>query len=232
MNSFNFAYEGVDYTFYGEEKTHFMRDFRRNKTFYELPFLEYIKSLNLEGSYIDGGCFIGNHTIFFANHCKSTHIYSVDPDLYFNDLWEKNCETNLINKNKVVFLNYALMEKEGFIELNPSKTQPQLSCVDVKDTKVLDEGKLKATTLDILFTQLDLKEKIAFIKLDVEGCELSALMGAMALLKEHKPVIATEANTPQHRKDLEGFLGQFGYIIVKVFTTGMPMLVFKPKEGK
>jgi len=227
MNSFRFTYKDIDYTFYGEEKTHFMRDFRRNKTFYELPFLSYIESLDLEGSYIDGGCFVGNHTIFFANHCKSTHVYSIDPDLYFNELYEKNCATNLINKNKVVFLHYALMEKEGFIELNPSKTQPQLSCVDVKDIKVLDDGKIKATTIDKLFSQLDPKERISFIKLDIEGCELSALLGAMSLIQEHKPVIATEATTPQQRKDLEGFLGQFGYKVDRVFTTGIPMLVFR-----
>lgn len=224
---FNFTYDNIDYTFYGEEKNHFMRDFRRNKTFYELPFLEYIKSLNLEGSYIDGGCFIGNHTIFFANHCKSTHVYSVDPDLYFNDLWNKNCKTNLVNKNKVVFLHYALMEKEGFVELNPSKTQPQLSCVDVKDTEVLEEGNIKATTLDFLFSRTDPNEKIAFIKLDIEGCELQALKGATSIIEEYHPVIATEAHTKNHQASLKDFLGKFGYTMSQIFTTGIPMLVFR-----
>lgn len=227
MNSFSFTYEKVDYTFFGDQEMPFMRNITRLNTFYEIQFLDYIKSLELEGSYIDGGCFVGNHTIFFANHCKSTHVYAIDPDLYFNHLWEKHCETNLINQNKVVFLHYALMEKEGYVQLNPAKKDPQMDCVDVKDIKVLDEGEIIATTLDTLFAHLDPKEKIAFIKLDIEGCELSALMGAIDLINIHKPVIAAEATTPQQRKDLEAFLGQFRYKVVKVFTTGIPMLVFR-----
>jgi len=231
LNYFKFSHEGLDYTFFGEEKTHFMRDFRRNKTFYELPFLNFLKELDVTGSYIDGGCFVGNHTIFFSNHCKSTHVYAIDPDLYFHDLWEKNCETNLINKNKVVFLHYALMEKEGYIELNPSKTQPQLSCVDVKDLEVLDEGKLKATTLDKLFSLLDPKEKIALIKLDIEGCELSALKGAIDIIKEHKPIITAEAYTKPEQDAIQAFLYPLNYELLRVFRTGIPMYVFRSKDA-
>ena len=98
------------------------------------------------------------------------------------------------------------------------------SPIDIKEKKVKNQGNVKSTTLDYLLS--DCKEPIAFIKLDIEGCELQALQGSTTIIEKYKPVIAAEAFGDQEKTELVQFLKQYGYSIVKKFTRGTPMYVF------
>lgn len=58
---------------------------------------------------------------------------------------------------------------------------------------------------------VDRESKVSAIKIDVEGYEPDALLGASRILRDSKPVIITEANTEEARQKQEMFLSQFGY---------------------
>ena len=46
-------------------------------TFYELKLLDKIKSLNLNGTYVDAGAHFGNHSIYFSKFCDSKKVVSI-----------------------------------------------------------------------------------------------------------------------------------------------------------
>jgi FkbM family methyltransferase len=227
MTIFSFTYENVDYTFHGDPNMHFIKVIKGLNSFYELNFLKYIQSLKLDGIYIDGGCFVGNHSIFFANYCESDAVYCVDADNDFENLFNKNCASNLFNKDKVQYFNYALMGKEGYVDLNGDPSPNKLQCTDVKDLKVKESGDVLAKTLDSAFIELIGDKKLGFIKLDIEGCELQALQGGLELLKKHKPVIAVEAWHISEQVAIKNLLSKFGYSLIKQIAEGAPMLVFR-----
>jgi len=221
----HFTYQKVDYTFCGPEMTPLMNTYGSTKTFYEIRLLDFIAKQNLEGVYIDCGSFVGNHTIFFANHCKSTKVHSVDADQYTLEYFNRHCSDNLIDKSKVTHTLCAVMEKIGFVNMDPPKKRPIVSCLEVNELKVVEQGSVPATTLDILFK--DAEEPIVFIKLDIEGCELQALQGAKEILAKHGPMLAAECQTKQEVTALTTYLVTQGYTLHKEIRMGSPMYIYK-----
>jgi FkbM family methyltransferase len=202
-----------------------MRHVKVMNTFYEEDFLGYISSLKVTGVYIDGGCFAGNHTVFFANECPSTFIHAIDADIHFYELFKLNCEEN-IKEDKYKYISCALMDKQGTVNLGPPLQDPKIECVGVDlDKKFVDNGEVTVRTLDSLFAKST--EPIGFMKLDIEGCELLALKGATEIIEKWKPVIAAEAGKKHEREGLIEFLSPYGYKVIKKFTRGTPLLVFR-----
>lgn len=224
IESFEFKYKDTNYKLYGHKGSPFIKNAKKVNSFYEIDFLEYIRSLDLTGVYIDGGCFVGNHTVYFTNHCNSSFVYSIDADVHFFTLYSKNTQHNILGEPpKYKYILTALMDKKGFVDLNPPKKLPKISCVDVQDLLVKDKGEVTSNTLDNLLYHKN--DKIAFIKLDIEGCELKALQGAEKIILRDFPVIAAEAWTKKEQTELIEYLKQFGYKVIKRFTDA-PMFVF------
>jgi hypothetical protein len=51
----------------------------RQNRFYEATMLNYIASLRLGGTYVDVGGYIGNHALFFAQHCPAARVHTFEP---------------------------------------------------------------------------------------------------------------------------------------------------------
>src|SRR5690606_12205195 len=47
--------------------------------FYECPFLEHVRTLDLAGTYLDIGTNIGNHALFFSMFCRSDEVIGFEP---------------------------------------------------------------------------------------------------------------------------------------------------------
>jgi FkbM family methyltransferase len=56
-------------------------------------------------------------------------------------------------------------------------------------------------------------DRLAAIKIDVEGAELNVLRGAVGILKHQKPTIICEVLSPEAQAAVTDFVAQFGYVV-------------------
>jgi hypothetical protein len=79
---------------------------------YEEPFLEYIRSLDLRGVYVDIGAHLGTHTVWFATMCPSTRVHAFEPLSRFADVVRRNVTLNELD-GKVTLHQVGLSDRPG-----------------------------------------------------------------------------------------------------------------------
>ena len=139
---------------------------------------------NKEGAFVDCGSYDGESAIDYMKFIgKECQVYAFEPD--------KGNYQNLINKMK---------DKSNFICLNKGcySSEKVLSFAANGDmssslSETGDET-VEVTTIDKVVGD----EKIAFIKMDVEGAELEALKGASKVIERDMPILAISA---YHRQE-------------------------------
>ena len=176
------------------------------KTFYEINLLNKIKSLNLSGTYIDGGANIGNHSVFFDKHCNSEKVISfeIHPDIY-------NILVDNLNSNdckKTIPINVGLGEQERLVKLS------ELCDTNIGMTHIVEgEGDVLIKSLDNLLSDV---ENITLIKLDVEGYELNALIGMKTIIDKFKPLIIAEMANETLFNNFNNEISKYGYKTDKI----------------
>lgn len=127
--------------------------------------------------FVDIGCYDAATSVNFAKWCKGpSFVYAFEPD--FRRIEE--CKRNLKN-NKI---DYKLIDKGVWKEdgtLHFSMTREMAFASEA------EEG------VDIEVTSLDEalgNDKVTFIKMDIEGCELQALEGAENVIRKNNPKLA------------------------------------------
>lgn len=151
--------------------------------------------------FVDVGVYDGLTTKKFINWSNGqyNHVYlfEANRELYENSVNnlsnEKNCTLfhyGLGSKNERKFFYESPKDKEFVGDLNeyeffdPSKD----------DLNQWKRHEVSVVTLD----EMLLDERITFIKMDIEGAEGDALMGAQKVIEKYKPKLAISA---YHRKD-------------------------------
>ncbi len=82
--------------------------------------------------------------------------------------------------------------------------------------------RVQVSTLDKILAHAD---RVSFVKIDVEGYELSVLRGASQILSQHKPLVCFEylpSNTNRLKasmRDFEDFFSAYGYCLSPVHNT-------------
>jgi predicted RNA methylase len=66
----------------------------KKNLFYEIELLEKIKSLNLQGLYVDVGSHHGNHSIYFDKFCNSDKVISIEGNPFNFEYLKKNININ------------------------------------------------------------------------------------------------------------------------------------------
>ena len=131
---------------------------------------------------LDIGAHIGYYTLQFANLVGSTgKVYAFEPEPKNFELLKKNVQIN--KHDNVVLIQKIVSDKVGIVEFFISK----FDSIGNKLFKSDESGssiKVGSTTLDEYFK--DLKKKIDFIKMDIQGGEGKATLGMKNLLKENK----------------------------------------------
>jgi len=156
--------------------------------FYEVGTLNVIdKCLSATDNFIDVGASIGLMSVFAAYKCPKGRVFSFEPQKERFEILQKNGKLN--NKKNMRLFNNGLGEKEEQLQLHTDIFSP--SIVDIKSSKGQHE------MIDILvldrIVEAEKIEAIKFIKIDVEGFELSVLKGAeKTLSKENAPIICIE----------------------------------------
>ena len=139
-------------------------------------FNKYIKS---DFIIVEGGAYVGIHTVRFSQLASEGHIYSFEASKRNYNLVNATLKEN--NIQNVTLFNKALYSDSSTVYLNESWTPDQ-------DSISNDSGyPIEAVTID----SLDLPH-VDFIKLDIEGGELNAFKGAINTLNKFKPIIAFE----------------------------------------
>ena len=163
---------------------------------------------------LDIGAHIGYYTLQFANLVGPTgKVYAFEPEPKNFELLKKNVQIN--KHDNVVLIQKIVSDKDGIVEFFISK----FDSIGNKLFKSDESGssiKVGSTTLDEYFK--DLKKKIDFIKMDIQGGEGKATLGMKNLLKENKnlkiiqqwapePLKQNHTNPEDHLK----FLQHIGY---------------------
>ncbi len=186
---------------------------RTTGRFYEIDMLEDIQNRLASKNnnvIIDAGAYIGNHSIFFATHCKATKVISFEP---FKESYYKLTDNIRLNglDNIITTYNFALGDKKGKAEINVLDSDNQgANKIDV-DVK----GNIKIIPLDsLLFDGLD---RLDLIKIDVEGMEIPLVNGALKTIHKFSPLLYIEAFEMSRLIELIKILSPLGYSIVDVF---------------
>ena len=158
---------------------------------------------------LDIGANIGNHTVAFAS--KAKQVFSFEPH-------PRNYQLLAINASlysNVKTFNVGASDRKQVLEAvtpngNMGATSITLNArLDNEASKVVD---FSLVALDEMPDITD--QDIGFVKIDVEGHELSALRGMQRILEKQKPLIAFE----QHADEIQDgtspvieFLKKAGY---------------------
>jgi FkbM family methyltransferase len=177
------------------------------RRYYE-PLLEFGHKLMDKGDRaIDGGANQGIFTCAFASAVgASGHVFAFEPQSYAVSCVRNNAKLNHL-ENVTVFEGALSSEMgETFLILDPGpvgafiSSQPQ----GTKRTRV------KTFSIDALAATNEIQE-VQFIKLDVEGAELSALNGARLMLQRAKPRVCIEAFDRKLYEEISERLLALGY---------------------
>jgi FkbM family methyltransferase len=171
------------------------------KNFYEINLLNKVKSLNLSGTYIDGGANIGNHSVFFDKHCNSDKVIAIEihPEIY--NILVDNLNSN--NCDKTTTINVGIGESERLVKLS------DLCETNIGMTHIIDgDGDILIKPLDELVKDI---ENITLVKLDIEGYELNALLGMKKIIEKFKPVIIGEMANKDLFNSFNNEISKYGY---------------------
>ena len=150
----------------------FMQGFTNNHEgqYFDKEIVPEIKNIR----FVDGGGYVGDTaTEIIKNYPDFEKIYLFEPIKQHLDIAKRE----LAHLEKINFLQLGLSNKKATLEFNEEKSF----------SSIYGKGNLKieVDTIDNI-----IKEKVDFIKLDIEGAEQDALLGAQETIKKYHPVLA------------------------------------------
>lgn len=154
----------------------------------------FYRQLNLNGAeVVDIGAHSGRHAVPLSNLIGMDGIcYAFEPIPSIRKTLCENLSLNGLN-NTVVY-PFALSSSTkranfNFIPNLPEESGLQKRHIYNAVPEGIQEIPVKVTTLDDILIS---REKISFIKIDVEGGELDVLRGAKRLMLKSRPIVAFE----------------------------------------
>lgn len=145
-----------------------------------------IISLSQNEVFVDGGCYKGETVEAFIKQIESRnvdgyyHVYSFEPD-------PETCETAIRNLKKyecVDVIGKGLWSSETVLKFNAGGSAGSSFIFGAPSISV------PVTSLDEFFDGKPDKELPTFIKMDIEGAEKEALIGAKNIIKKKHPKLA------------------------------------------
>jgi len=166
---------------------------------------------------LDIGANIGYYTLILAKLVgKKGKVFAFEPEPENFQLLKKNIEIN--GYQNVICENIAISNQNGEIDLYFSERS--IGQHKIYQSSMVSENsiRVKSITLDQYFGDLDMKDKISFIKIDTEGAEYCVINGMKSLLGSNKklkimlefdPIQIKDARTQP--KDLLNLLRENGF---------------------
>ena len=151
----------------------FMKGFTNNfdEQYFDKDLIPEIKDI----SFLDGGAYVGDTLPnIIKNFPDYKKIYCIEP----NDLHIKIAKRDFENQRDIDFINCGLGKEKVKIKESQNSQEIQDNCAHDYKAENID-------TIDNL-----IKEKIDFIKLDIEGAEQDAIKGAKQTILNYHPILA------------------------------------------
>lgn len=134
---------------------------------------------------LDVGANIGVHAIAFAEHAERVFAFEPQPRTY------QLLSLNVSQRPNVTTFNLGASDKAATVSaVSPHLNFGGTTITDRPPTELESAWSFDVVTLD----SIDELRDIALFKLDVEGHEEQALLGARELLLREKPVVVLEQN--------------------------------------
>jgi len=131
---------------------------------------------------IDAGCYDLYTTMQMRKYCKNIKkVYAFEPDPEnFALCQQKKAQFHL---DEVELLPFGTWSERTTLHFDARSDT---------DSRVCDFGEITVpvTTIDETIAERNPKEKVTFIKMDIEGSELEALKGAKEVIQRDKPKLA------------------------------------------
>ena len=176
---------------------------------------------------LDIGSNIGRYTFELSSivGCKGT-VYSFEP-MHRSFLILLSL-TYLSGKKNIIPINLAISNKTNKIIMEEQSSPSNNYLFDTNtESKITHKpSKNNLGTYSVKIDDLNIKEKISFIKIDCEGAELDVLKGAINLIKKNKPIIMVENNSNK----LVGFLSKLRYQPKKIKTKSRNFIFIYKKK--
>ncbi len=139
--------------------------------------LEIMRPISKKEVFVDVGCYDGMSSLNFGKWCKRDFtVYAFEPQKENFSL----CKSTLENNN----ISYKLIQKGAWSEETTLKFKISMGMASQLYGK--DEIEVDVTRIDKILAN----EKVTFIKMDIEGAELEALIGAQNVISNNKPILA------------------------------------------
>lgn len=185
----------------------------KHKNFFEETYLRFLKNIiNDESVVVDVGAHIGNHTIYFSKVLEAKKVISIEPTRRSYEVLCDNIELN--DLRNVTTYRVAAGSSSGIGKCCVRKSSNSgANSWGISVEEVGNEGEVSVVLLDDI-----IKEKVDFIKIDVETFEIDVLKGAFNIIKEYSPDIMIEVSR-NNLNVFEKMMNEFNYIYTgaKVF---------------
>lgn len=132
--------------------------------------------------FIDGGAFNGDTLIEFSKICDNQFeaVYCFEPsEKSFEEI--KTIKLKHFGEDeRIHLLNYGLFDRSGIVSFDDS--------IGNGGDRIVEDGSVQS--IEVVKIDEVIQGKISFIKLDVEGSELKALIGGEKTIVAYKPKLA------------------------------------------
>lgn len=134
-----------------------------------------------EGTELDVGANIGNHALYFADHFRRVRAYEANPRTFA-----------LLKVNAGLASNVECFNVG--VSSSRVRSRLRLNKLNIGGARIVEGG--DENDVEIELQRLDdmcpADDRVTFIKIDVEGHERDALLGARRIISEYRPLIIFE----------------------------------------
>ena len=159
---------------------------------YEEPLTNYlVRELECEdGDLIfDVGANIGWYSCLLSRHHPGVRIFCFEPDPENYELLRGNLKRNSVERVHAAMMGIGEKTETRTLYLYKKSNVGRHSMLDINEGPTID---VEVTSLDEFVEENDLDfERVAFLKIDIEGFEYFAFKGAEKLLR-HVPLLLAE----------------------------------------
>ena len=175
---------------------------------------------------LDCGAYVGT-TARQALRAGASLVIALEPMPQARECLQRNLREE-IGAGRVIVLAIALWDQQRILTFELARENPSGSRVIPDSSGAAQTLEVQATTIDQLVTQLKL-ERVDFIKMDIEGAESRALLGAQGALHRWRPRMAIAAYHQAHdaeeitataRRAVPGYAVNSRYCLVRDRWTG------------
>lgn len=182
------------FVFFVQNRADLIQEYHLNGQLYENEELELIRRHSAGARvFVDIGANVGNHAIFMAKVLNAAKVYAFEANPLTADILKLNVLLN--NACEIIDTSYVGMglgDELGHFQVE----YPQMNNVGAaRLVEVEGSGQTGAAKVMVCpFDSLSIGKEPEFVKIDVEGMEISVLQGMEGAIRKFRPHIFIEVD--------------------------------------